>query len=144
MHRTFVFLLLFVFLFSLQKITVVSADNTEPPVQPAYTGPESVIIRSTVDVEEVPKPAYLPHKKHQWLECYGCHHGVGPDGKKSDAKFGFKIEKCETCHNSTNELPIKVATLKRASHRLCLGCHQKQNKLLAQCDVCHKAPSERH
>lgn len=116
------------------------AKETAADAALGYTGPDEVIIRSTVDVEAVPKPAYLPHRKHQWLECDGCHHSQGPDGEKIDTIGGYTIEKCETCHNSTRNLPVKVATLKRASHRLCFECHRKQKKELAQCDVCHKTP----
>lgn len=100
-------------------------------------GPEQVVIQSTMDPEKVAKPAYLPHRTHQWLECDGCHHGKGPNGKKVDLSNGIKIEKCETCHNSKAGMPEKVATLKRASHALCMECHLQQDKELAKCGVCH-------
>ena len=125
----------------LGKTLIAGTEESKTDVSQGYTGPDFVIIQSAVDVEEVPKPAYLPHKKHQWIECDACHHSKGPDGKKIDTIIGNKIDKCETCHNSTIELPVKVATLKRASHRLCMECHRKQSKELTQCDICHKAPS---
>lgn len=113
------------------------AETPGPESKQGYTGPDFVVIRSTVDVESVAKPAYLPHRAHQWLECEGCHHGKGPDGKKLESIAGQKIEPCETCHSSKNTMPVKVATLKRASHRLCMECHLKQSKELARCEVCH-------
>jgi len=101
-------------------------------------GPIEVVIQATLDAEKVDKPAYLPHKVHQWLECDGCHHGKGPGGKMVDYVDGQKIEKCETCHNSKAGMPERIATLKRASHTLCMECHLQQNKELAKCGVCHK------
>lgn len=100
-------------------------------------GPEQVVIQSTIDTEKVAKPAYLPHWKHQWLDCDGCHHGKGPDGKKIDYAAGQSIAKCETCHNGKAGMPERVATLKRAGHVLCMECHLQQDKTLARCSVCH-------
>ncbi len=100
-------------------------------------GPDQVIIQSTIDTEKVAKPAYLPHRAHQWLECNGCHHGRGTDGKMAEIAAGQKIEKCETCHNSKTGMPEMIATLKRASHKLCMECHLQQDKELARCSVCH-------
>ncbi|WP_310601027.1 cytochrome c3 family protein [Desulfobulbus sp.] len=139
-HVPICFFLLVSLLFS-GKTFKVFADEGKIDAPQGYRGPDFVIIQSAVDVEQVPKPAYLPHKKHQWLDCDGCHHSKGPDGKRIDTIAGYKIEKCETCHNSTIALPVKVATLKRASHRLCMECHRQQSKELAQCDVCHQKPS---
>jgi predicted CXXCH cytochrome family protein len=100
-------------------------------------GPEQVVIQSTLDTEKVAKPAYLPHRTHQWLECEGCHHGKGTGGKMAEYAAGQKIEKCETCHNSKSSMPEMIATLKRASHMLCMDCHLRQDKDLAKCGVCH-------
>lgn len=100
-------------------------------------GPEQVVIQSTLDPEKVARPAYLPHRAHQWLECEGCHHGKGPGGKMAEYGVGQKIEKCETCHNSKAGMPAMIATLKRASHMLCMECHLHQDKDLAKCGVCH-------
>ncbi len=101
-------------------------------------GPEQVVMQSTVDPEKVPKPAYLPHHEHQWLECDGCHHTKSRNGKKVDWTPGQPIEKCETCHNSKAGLQEQFATLKRAGHKLCMECHIKSNAALAQCGVCHR------
>lgn len=138
-HAICFFVLVFLAFFA--KTFVAGAEEGKEGAPQGYRGPDFVVIQSTVDVEKNPKPAYLPHVKHQWLDCDGCHHSKGADGKKIDSIVGRKIEKCEACHNSTIELPVKVATLKRAGHRLCMECHRKQSKELAQCDVCHKAPS---
>ncbi|MBV5316324.1 MAG: class III cytochrome c [Desulfobulbaceae bacterium] len=100
-------------------------------------GPERVVIQSQIDTEKVAKPAYLPHQKHQWLECDGCHHGKGANRKMIDYVAGQKIEKCETCHNRKTGMPERIATLKRASHMLCMECHLQQDKDLARCGVCH-------
>ena len=100
-------------------------------------GPEQVVIQSIMDTEKVAKPAYLAHQAHQWLECDGCHHGKGTGGKMIDYVDGQEIEKCETCHNSTTGMPERIATLKRASHMLCMECHLHQDKALAKCGVCH-------
>jgi len=100
-------------------------------------GPEKVVIQAVMDAEKVARPAYLPHQTHQWLECEGCHHGKGPGGKMVDYVAGQKIEKCETCHNSKAGMPERIATLKRASHMLCMECHLKQDKDLVKCGVCH-------
>ena len=108
---------------------IARADNDK--------GPEQVVIQAALDAEKVAKPAYLPHQAHQWLECDGCHHGKGPGGKMADYVPGQKIEKCETCHNSKAGMPQMIATLKRASHLLCMECHLKQDKDLARCGVCH-------
>jgi hypothetical protein len=100
-------------------------------------GPENVVIQAVMDPEKVARPAYLPHQAHQWLECDGCHHGKGTGGKMVDYVAGQKIEKCETCHNSKAGMPERIATLKRASHMLCMECHLQQDKDLAKCGVCH-------
>lgn len=101
-------------------------------------GPVEVVIQSTLDTGKgVARPAFLPHQKHQWLECDGCHHGKGKDGKKIDFIVGQKIEKCETCHNSKAGMPERVATLNRAGHLLCMECHLQNDKELAKCGVCH-------
>ena len=100
-------------------------------------GPAEVIIQNTLDAEKVPKPAFLPHQTHQWLECEGCHHSKGANGKKAEYKTGQKIEKCEICHNSKAGMPEKVATLKRAGHALCMECHRKNDEQLTKCGVCH-------
>ncbi len=100
-------------------------------------GPERVVIQATLDAEKVARPAYLSHQAHQWLECDGCHHGKGANGKRVDYVPGQKIEKCETCHNSKAGMTERIATLKRASHMLCMECHLQQDKELAKCGVCH-------
>lgn len=100
-------------------------------------GPDQVVIQAIMDAEKVAKPAYLPHRDHQWLECEGCHHGKGPDDKMAEYSIGQKIEKCEACHNSKAGMPERLATLKRAGHVLCMECHLQQDKDLAKCGVCH-------
>jgi len=100
-------------------------------------GPVEVVIQATLDGEKVAKPAFLPHQTHQWLECEGCHHGRGADGKKVEYVAGQKIEKCEICHNTKVKMPEKVTTLKRAGHALCMECHRKNNVELTKCGVCH-------
>ena len=100
-------------------------------------GPEQVIMQSTIDMEQVAKPAYLPHHQHQSLDCDGCHHGKGADGKKVDWVSGQEIAKCESCHNSKAGRQEQVATLKRAAHKLCMECHLQNDKALARCGVCH-------
>ena len=100
-------------------------------------GPVEVVIQATLDGEKVAKPAFLPHQTHQWLECEGCHHGRGADGKRVEYVAGQKIEKCEICHNTKVKMPEKVATLKRAGHALCMECHRKNNVELTKCGVCH-------
>lgn len=107
------------------------------PVFAEGYGPEQVVIQSTIDKEKVARPAYLPHHTHQWLDCDGCHHGKGTDGKKADYVPGQKIEHCETCHNTKTGMQERLATLKRASHRLCMECHLQSDKDLARCGVCH-------
>jgi len=114
-----------------------SSGGTRVTFADDNTGPEQVVIQSTMDTEKVAKPAYLPHRKHQWLECDGCHHGKGTGGKMVDYVGGQKIEKCETCHNSKAGMPERIATLKRASHMLCMECHLQQDKDLAKCGICH-------
>jgi len=101
-------------------------------------GPVDITLQASIDGEKVPKPAFLPHQTHQWLECGGCHHGKDPAGKRKDYVAGQKIEKCESCHNSTAGMPEKAATFKRAAHALCMGCHRNSDKELTKCGVCHK------
>ncbi|MBM9612760.1 cytochrome c3 family protein [Desulfobulbus rhabdoformis] len=108
-----------------------------PPAWAEGYGPEQVVIRSKIDTEKVPRPAYLPHHAHQWLDCDGCHHGKGADGKKEDYVPGKKIERCETCHNSGANRQKRLATLKLAAHKLCMECHLQNDKDLARCGVCH-------
>lgn len=122
-------LALLAFCFSSSGTRVTFADDN--------TGPEQVVIQSNMDTEQVAKPAYLPHRKHQWLECDGCHHGKGTGGKMVEYVAGQKIEKCETCHNSKAGMSERIATLKRASHMLCMECHLQQDKDLAKCGICH-------
>lgn len=127
-----------VFLFTCLTAVVASANSEKNNPANSYFGPDEIVMKSTVDKEQKEKPAFLPHKQHQWLDCDACHHGRGPDGKIVPYKKGILIEKCESCHNSKQTMPVKVATLKRAGHRLCMECHRQQNKELAQCIVCHK------
>lgn len=101
-------------------------------------GPVDITLRTNIDAEKVPKPAFLPHQTHQWLECGGCHHGKDSAGKRIEYVAGQKIEKCEGCHNSKAGMPEKVATFKRAAHTLCMECHRKNDKELTKCGVCHK------
>lgn len=103
----------------------------------AGQGPEHVVIQSTIDKQKIPRPAYLPHHTHQWLECDGCHHTKGNDSKKIDYVAGQKIERCETCHNSKASNQQHLATLKRAGHKLCFECHLQNDKNLTRCAVCH-------
>ena len=100
-------------------------------------GPEQIVIQSNMDTDKVAKPAYLPHRAHQWLECDGCHHGKGPNGKKVNYSTGQKIEKCETCHNSKAGMPAQLSSLKLAGHALCMECHRKNDKQLTKCGTCH-------
>ena len=100
-------------------------------------GPEQVVIQATIDTEKVPRPAYLPHHIHQWLECDGCHHGKGQDGRKVDYVSEQKIERCETCHNSKTNMQQRLQTLKLAGHKLCMECHLQNDKDLARCGICH-------
>lgn len=101
-------------------------------------GPVEITLQAAIDAKKVPKPAFLTHQAHQkLLGCDGCHHGKDPDGKKTGYVDGQKIEKCETCHNSKAGMPEKVATLKRASHVLCMECHRQNDEELTKCGVCH-------
>lgn len=129
MRNSSICLALLAFCFSSSGTGVTFADNNK--------GPDQVVIQSSMDTEKVAKPAYLPHRTHQWLECDGCHHGKGPGGKMVEYVAGQKIEKCETCHNSKAGMPEMITTLKRASHMLCMECHLHQDKNLARCGVCH-------
>ena len=115
---------------------VLIADD-DKNAEGSNKGPMEVVIQSVIDTEKVAKPAYLPHRAHQWLECGACHHGKGTDGKKIDFNTTLQIEKCEACHNSKTGLPEMIATLKQASHKLCMECHLQQDKDLARCSVCH-------
>lgn len=100
-------------------------------------GPEQVTIQATIDTEKVAKPAFLPHHKHQWLDCDGCHHTKGADGKKVDWVSGQEIATCESCHNTKAGRQEQLATLKKAAHKLCMECHLRNDKELARCGVCH-------
>lgn len=102
-------------------------------------GPADMVLESTIDKAKKPKPAIFPHAAHQErLECGECHHSKDADGKQVAYVEGQKIEKCESCHNSSNEsMPKKLATYKGAAHEQCKGCHAKNDKALAKCSVCH-------
>ncbi len=99
--------------------------------------PQTVVIQATLDRAKVPKPAYLHHEEHLWLECEGCHHGKDANGRMVDYRPGDKVERCEHCHNSKAYLPEQIGTLKRAAHMLCLDCHRTQDPELSKCGVCH-------
>ena len=114
-----------------------SAEESLLALAAEEKGPVEITIQSTIDAEKISKPVFLPHQTHQWLECEGCHHRKGPDGKRVDYSAGQKIEKCEICHNSKAGMPEKVATLKRAGHALCMECHRKNDEQLTKCGVCH-------
>ncbi|MDD2465880.1 MAG: cytochrome c3 family protein [Desulfobulbus sp.] len=107
------------------------------PVWAEGYGPEQVVIQSTIDKEKVPRPAYLAHHTHQWLDCDGCHHSKGPDGRKVNWVPGQKVERCATCHNTTTNMQQRLAKVKFAGHRLCMECHLQNDKDLARCGVCH-------
>jgi len=108
------------------------------PVWAEGYGPEQVVIQSTIDTEKVPRPAYLPHHTHQWLDCDGCHHSKGTDGRKVNYVSGQKIERCETCHNTKTNMQERLSTLKLVGHKLCMECHLQNDKELARCGVCHQ------
>ncbi|WP_035274441.1 cytochrome c3 family protein [Desulfogranum japonicum] len=115
-------------LLAFQPVYCVAADGQ---------GPEEIILTPTIDIIKVPKPAYLPHHTHQWLECDACHHTQAENGKKVEYIPGQAIQKCESCHNSKAGMPERVSTLKRAAHVLCMECHRQQDKELTKCGVCH-------
>lgn len=105
----------------------------------ANKGPAEITLQSSIDPASPPKPAQFPHAAHQArLECKTCHHGKGPDGKRSWYNENMKIDKCETCHNSKSGMPEKINTFKGAGHSLCQDCHKKNKPELVKCSVCHK------
>lgn len=128
-----------------------SVGFTATSMAEADKGPADIIMEATIDVAvdpKKPKPAILPHAKHQeTLACGDCHHSKDADGKKVDYVDGQETGKCEVCHNSgagmANE---KLNTLKKAAHANCQTCHKKlakeaqegePAKALAKCSTCH-------
>ena len=68
------------------------------------TGPETMVLRSTIDPDKKPRAATFPHREHQArLDCAECHHGQGADGKQTPYVPGQQIAKCESCHNTKAE-----------------------------------------
>lgn len=135
MRYSYIYFALLVIRLTSAQVGLAGADGNKTDNN--NQGPEQVVIHSTVDTETVAKPAYLPHRAHQWLECSACHHGKSADGKKIEFGTTIQIEKCERCHNSKADMQERLATLKLASHSLCLSCHMTQDKELAKCGVCH-------
>ncbi len=117
-------------------------------------GPEKITIKPTVEKPKK-KPVEFPHRKHQEkIKCGECHHFMGDDGKQVAWEEGKKIEKkCADCHNAKvlkgrtkdvgGKKPLKLDTLKGATHGNCLFCHKAEakkdakNKKLKKCSTCH-------
>ncbi len=104
------------------------------------TGPESMVLQSTLDPAKKPRPATFPHREHQErLDCAECHHGKGADGKQTPYVAGQPIAKCESCHNTkAADMNPKYNTFQKAGHANCRSCHQETEAKLAKCSVCHK------
>ncbi len=104
------------------------------------TGPESMVLRSTIDPDKKPRTATFPHREHQArLDCAECHHSKGADGKLIPYVPGQKIAKCESCHNTKVEgMAEEYNTFQKAAHANCRACHQQTEAKLAKCSVCHK------
>lgn len=104
----------------------------------ADMGPAEMTLQATVDPAKTPKPARFPHAEHQGrLQCSDCHHGKNDSGAQVAYSDGQKIEKCETCHNSSSGMPKNLETFKNAAHALCKNCHKENSNDLAKCSVCH-------
>ena len=104
------------------------------------TGPETMVLRSTIDPDKEPRAATFPHREHQArLDCAECHHGQGADGKQTPYVPGQQIAKCESCHNTKAEgMNKEYNTFQKAAHANCRSCHQQTEPKLAKCSVCHK------
>ncbi len=104
------------------------------------TGPETMVLRSTIDPDKKPRAATFPHREHQArLDCAECHHGQGADGKQTPYVPGQQIAKCESCHNTKAEgMNKEYNTFQKAAHANCRSCHQQTEPKLAKCSVCHK------
>lgn len=104
------------------------------------TGPESMVLRSTIDPDKKPRTATFPHREHQArLDCAECHHSKDADGKLIPYEPGQKIAKCESCHNTKVEgMAEEYNTFQKAAHANCRGCHQQTDAKLTKCTVCHK------
>ncbi|MDO5674862.1 MAG: cytochrome c3 family protein [bacterium] len=104
------------------------------------TGPEAMVLRSTIDPDRKPRTATFPHREHQArLDCAECHHGQAADGKQLPYVAGQKIAKCESCHNTKVEgMNEEYNTFQKAAHATCRACHQKTDAKLTKCSVCHK------
>ncbi len=104
------------------------------------TGPETMVLRSTIDPDKKPRTATFPHREHQArLDCAECHHGQDAGGKLAPYAPGQKIAQCESCHNTKAEgMNQDYNTFQKAAHANCRGCHQQSDAKLAKCSVCHK------
>ena len=98
------------------------------------TGPEEIILKSTIDPADPDKPrlAFFPHAQHQErYYCSTCHHTTDKDGKQIPYEDGMKIEKCESCHNKSaiyTGMPQRLTPFMEVAHLRCKGCHRKLKK----------------
>jgi hypothetical protein len=81
------------------------------------------------------------HEKHMELldgKCDDCHHVYDKKLQKLVYDEGNETP-CSNCH--TDKTLGKRLSLKDASHRSCIECHQKLDKGPVRCSECHK-PNE--
>ncbi|MBM9535513.1 cytochrome c3 family protein [Desulfobulbus alkaliphilus] len=105
----------------------------------ADPGPDEMILESTIDPAKTPRTAFFTHGAHQArMECGVCHHGADADGNRIDYTEELDIARCESCHNSSADMPQGLGTFKDAAHAQCIGCHRETDPALARCNVCHK------
>ncbi|NLZ18121.1 MAG: cytochrome c3 family protein [Desulfobulbaceae bacterium] len=104
------------------------------------TGPESMILRSTIDPDKKPRTATFPHREHQSrYNCAECHHSMGADGQQIPYVTGQAIAKCESCHNTKVEgMNTEYNTFQKVGHAKCRECHRQTDTKLVKCTVCHK------
>ena len=130
--------------FSILSILLFSLVMLAGMTQAEDKGPAEIVLKSTVDPAKKAKPAFFPHARHQKkFVCATCHHSNGVDDKKVAYKEGQKIEKCDSCHNTTSGMIEPLNTFKKTAHTLCKGCHKelKQSGEAAgptKCNGCHR------
>ena len=91
----------------------------------AYAQESEIILKSPDESRTPSRPAVtFPHEEHMdQLDCLECHHQY-KDGvnvlDEDDLEEGNADQLCSACHTDESRI-----NLRRAFHRLCIGCHRK-------------------
>jgi hypothetical protein len=104
---------------------------------PAFSQMDMKIISSDAFEEHQRPPAVFKHDEHneeaEIFDCSICHH-VYEDGELIPGAMSIDLP-CSECHKVGSDR--KSPSLMKAYHKLCMGCHKKEDKGPITCGECH-------